>query len=70
MQAIVRTSLVSQLVQQLPAPLLKALDAWSHRIARRRAQHRMLKWQQRKAAAAAQPAPVLGVAYHLKPWRD
>lgn len=68
MAAIVRAGLVSQLVQQLPARLLKVLDAWSHRIARRRAQQRMLKWQQRETAATAQP--VLGVPYHLKPWRD
>ena len=70
MAAIVHAGLVSQLVQRLPAPLLKMLDAWSHRVARRRAQRRMLKWQQRKAAATVQPALVAGVPYHLKPWRD
>lgn len=68
--AAIHTDRVSQLVRQLPAPLLKWLDAWSHRVARRRAQQRMLKWQQRQAAAKAQPAFVLGVPYHLKPWRD
>jgi hypothetical protein len=70
MAAIVRTGLVSQLVQRLPARLLQALDAWSHRVARRRAQRRMQQWQQRDAAATAQPAVVPGIPYHLKPWRD
>lgn len=57
----------SQLVRSLPAPVLRALDAWSFRVARRRALKRQQKWQQQKAAkAAAAPA----AAYHLKPWRD
>lgn len=66
MGATVQTSLVSQLVQALPRPLLRALDAWSHRVAQRRARERQLKWLQRKAATAAEPA----VKYQLKPWRD
>lgn len=65
MGATVHTSLVSQLVHFLPRPLLGALDAWSHRVARRRAALRQQKWQQRKAAQAQTLA-----AYHLKPWRD
>lgn len=56
-----------QMVRSLPAPLLRALDAWSHRVARRRALKRQLKWQQQKAAAAA---PAATAVYHLKPWRD
>lgn len=67
MGATVHTNtLVSQIVQALPAPLLNLLDAWSHRVARRRAQQRQQKWLQRKAAKAEAPA----TSYHLKPWRD
>ncbi|HEY0823753.1 MAG TPA: hypothetical protein VGD76_08200 [Ramlibacter sp.] len=67
MGAVHTHTLVSQLVQALPAPLLNVLDAWSHRIARRRARRRQQQWLQRKAAkAAAAPAET----YHLKPWRD
>jgi hypothetical protein len=70
MATAVQTTLVSSLVQQLPGPLLRALDAWSHRIARRRAEERQRLWLQRKARAAApQQAPAPEV-YHLKPWRD
>jgi hypothetical protein len=39
-------------VRVLPAPLRRALDAWSARVARGRALRRQLKWQQQKAAAA------------------
>ena len=53
MGAILQPSLLSQLVQHLPGPLLKALNAWSHRVARRRAARRQQLWLQRKAAAAA-----------------
>lgn len=66
MGTAVHTSVVSSLVQQLPGPLLRALDAWSHRIARRRAEERQRLWLQREAAAKAPAQEV----YHLKPWRD
>lgn len=56
-----------QLVRSLPAPVLRALDAWSHRVARRRALQRQQKWQRQKAAQAATAATAV---YHLKPWRD
>ena len=59
--------LAHQVVRSLPAPVLRALDAWSHRVARRRALKRQQKWQRRKAAAAAGSASAV---YHLKPWRD
>ena len=52
-----------QVVRNLPAPVLRALDAWSHRVARARALKRQRKWQQQKAAAH-------DAAYHLTPWRD
>lgn len=66
MGASVHPSLVSQVVRHLPSPLLGLLDAWSHRIARRRAAQRQRKWLQRKAAIAADPA----TKYRLQPWRD
>ncbi|GAB3764469.1 hypothetical protein GCM10028796_19570 [Ramlibacter monticola] len=58
--------LAHQVIRSLPAPVLGALDAWSQRVARRRALKRQQRWQKRKAAAAA-PA---NTVYHLKPWRD
>lgn len=51
--------LVHTVVRSLPAPVRKALDDWSLRVARRRAIERQRKWQQGKeqqariAAAAA-----------------
>jgi hypothetical protein len=63
--AIVPSSLVSQLVQHLPRPLLGVLDRWSQSVARRRWEQRQRKWLQRKAALAESQA-----GYHLKPWRD
>lgn len=66
MGAAVQTSVVSTLVQQLPRPLLRLLDAWSHRVARRRAEERQRRWLQRKAVAQQ----TAGEVYHLKPWRD
>lgn len=64
MGAFVQPSLVSLLVRQLPGPVLRALDAWSGRIARRRWEERQRRWQQRQAPVE-EP-----IAYHLKPWRD
>lgn len=66
MASTVQASLVGQLVQLLPSPLLRVLDGWSHRVALRRARARQQKWLQRQAASAA-GAPA---KYHLKPWRD
>lgn len=58
-----------QVVHSLPSPLLRALDAWSLRVARRRALQRQLKWQQQQKAVT--PPNAAGAAvYHLKPWRD
>ena len=68
MGALVHPSLVSVLVRQLPAPILRALDAWSRRVARRRWEQRQQRWQQRHAAGAA-PADST-IDYQLKPWRD
>jgi DNA-directed RNA polymerase specialized sigma24 family protein len=60
--------MVFQAVRVLPAPVRRALDAWSHRTARRRALQRQRKWQQQKNAAAhpATDTPM----FHLEPWRD
>ena len=65
MGATLPSSLVSQIVQHLPRPLLSVLDRWSQAVARRRWQQRQRRWLQRKAALAASQA-----TYHLKPWRD
>ena len=68
MGAVVHPSLVSQVMQHLPNRLVRALDAWSHRIARRRAEERQRRYLERKAAAHKAPAPA--APYRLKPWRD
>ena len=54
MPATASSGVVGQLIQRLPSRLLVALDAWSHRVARKRHQERMRKWQARQLAAAAQ----------------
>ncbi|GAB3660709.1 hypothetical protein [Ramlibacter alkalitolerans] len=71
MSASLHNSLIHvahQLVHSLPSPVLRVLDAWSLRVARRRALQRQLKWQQQKAATQANAAGA--AVYHLKPWRD
>lgn len=66
MASTVQASLIAQIVQLLPSPLLRVLDGWSYRVAQRRARARQQQWLQAQAAPAAE-APV---KYHLKPWRD
>ena len=68
MGTIVHPTLIGQLVRHLPAPLLRALDAWSHRTARRRWAQRQAKWEQRKAPAT--PVATGFAEYKLRPWRD
>ena len=65
MAATATTSLVSLLVQALPRPVLGLLDAWSHRVARRR-------WRERQQKLARRHSPVVDAAipYQLRPWRD
>jgi len=58
MQASASPGVVSLVIQWLPHRLLGALDAWSHRVARRRHQERMRKWQERQLAAAARQPQV------------
>lgn len=64
MAAFVQPSLVSAVVRHLPRPLLRVLDDWAAREARRRRAQRLARWERKAAPAAAQ------TAYHLKPWRD
>jgi len=59
--------LAHQVVRSLPDPVLGALDAWSLRVARRRALARQQQWQRQKLAKVNGGA---SAAYHLKPWRD
>jgi hypothetical protein len=66
MPAVLHPSFVSQVVNHLPQWLVRSLDAWSYRVARRRARERQRRWLARTAA----PQPAARTAYHLKPWRD
>jgi hypothetical protein len=52
MPAVLQPSFVSQVVNHLPQRLVRVLDAWSARLARRRAEQRRRRWLARKAAAA------------------
>ena len=60
------SSLVGQLLHLLPVSVIGALDAWSHRVAQRRAAERQRRWLERKAPPVAVPE----TAYQLRPWRD
>ena len=51
MPAILQPSAVSQVVRHLPRWLVRALDAWSYGLARRRALQRQRRWLARKAAS-------------------
>jgi hypothetical protein len=48
-----RSNLLAQVLRHLPARLLRALDAWSYRVALRRAERRRLAEKARKGRAAA-----------------
>ena len=52
MTSTVYGSLAGRIVRAMPAPLLRALDAWSHRLARRRYEARPRRWLQHQAAQA------------------
>lgn len=57
---------VTQALRLVPGPLLRQLDAWSHRRALGRQLQRQQAWLARNA-----PMPVeQPIAYKLKPWRD
>jgi hypothetical protein len=64
MSSYVQTTRVTQVVRHLPAPLVKLLDAWSHRLAQRRAAQRRQKWLQRQAA------PTATLDFHVKALGD
>ena len=51
MFAFVPPSRVAQVVRHLPRWLVRSLDAWSYRVAKRRAQQRQQRWLARKAAS-------------------
>jgi hypothetical protein len=65
MATIARPSLLSQALRLLPPRVLAALDDWSYRLARRRAERRRVALDARKAKAAA-----IVAHYKLQPWRD
>lgn len=48
MVAIARTTWITQAFRLLPAPLLRVLDAWSRRVARRRLEQRRARWLERR----------------------
>lgn len=50
MPVVLKPTRVGRLLGLLPAPLTRALDAWSHRLALRRQQQRRERWQQRQVA--------------------
>lgn len=70
MGTLAPVNLVGLALRLVPGPLLRQLDAWSHRQAQRRQLQRQEAWQARKAPAAAPELPVAFVAYKMKHWRD
>ena len=62
MAALAPRSWLTLALGLMPTQLHKALDAWSYRIAQKRAQQRRLAAQPRTAAAP--------IDYKLRPWRD
>ena len=52
MASLVQPSMIAQVLRLLPGPLLRALDGWSQRVARRRREQRLQRWEQRRAATA------------------
>lgn len=67
MGAVIHTTRASAWLHFVPAPLLAVLDAWSQRVASRKAQARRLA-QLRKTAPL--PPVVTGPTYLPHPWRD
>lgn len=62
MVALAHRSWVTQALRLMPAQLHAALDAWSYRVAKKRAQQRRV---------AAQPAVAQApIDYKIRPWRD
>lgn len=70
MGTLAPVNLVGLALRLVPGPLLRQLDAWSHRQAQRRQLQRQQAWLARKAPATAPALPVDYLQYKLKPWRD
>lgn len=68
MGALVQPTALSLVLRHLPGPVLRVLDAWSARVARRRWEQRQRRWQERRAPVAAPAATA--TPYQLRPWRD
>ena len=66
MNALVLASWVSQVLQHLPGPVRRLLDAWSYQLALGKQRQRRQAWLSRQQP----PAAVLPVKYKLKHWRD
>ena len=49
MAAAARTNWIGLLLRGLPGPLHRMLDAWSHRVALRKARERQARWAARQA---------------------
>ena len=62
MVAVAHVSWLTQVLRLIPPPLLKALDAWSYRLALKRAAKRRL--------AGGRPVAPEPIDYKLKHWRD
>jgi hypothetical protein len=65
MTTLARTHWLTQVLRLMPDRLIKVLDAWSYRVARRHAERRRLAMSARQARASAVIAQ-----YKLQPWRD
>lgn len=62
MAALAQRSWLTHALRLMPTRLHAALDAWSLRVAQRRAQQRRL--------AALPRTPAAAIDYKLRPWRD
>ena len=56
MPMLVHTNWLTQVLGLMPARVLKVLDAWSYRLARRRSERRRLAVSARKGKARAKAA--------------
>jgi hypothetical protein len=65
MTTLVDTSRLNQVLSHVPARVLALLDAWSYRVALKRAERRRHAVQGRTAKAVSFIAK-----YKLRPWRD
>lgn len=56
MAAVAQTSLLTPVLRRLPSRWIAALDAWSYRIAQKRAERRRQAGRRRAEAAKLQPS--------------